>query len=279
MVKTPRASRIVRASASVLALLFVSAPLRATSVVFDVNPNGIYVLADSRAGEETKTSNTTHDDKCKIAVLGNQILFSETGSEGYTPEGILDTVPGWHGLDEAQAAYRNAVSHRVHDVALQWATQVTINFQKFYIAAPDRVRGLAVYGTLLVGLFGGFENGKSVFYFARIAVDDSLISREATTIPVGYSLNLVPDPKPYATDGITQELIDGKTDRAKKAAALWATKRQKVAPADRRWRWLEFMVEQTTQYDDTVYPPVNVVQITPNRLTWIQNKTCRDARE
>lgn len=276
MPETPRASRRSRAAASALAFLFVSAPLQATSVVFDVNPNHIYVLADSRAGEETKTSTTTHDDKCKIAVLGDQIVFSETGREGYTPEGILDTVPGWHGLDEARAAYRNAVSHSVHDVALQWATQVTINFQKFYMAAPDRVRGLAVYGTLLVGLFGGFENGKPVFYFARIAVDDSLLVREAATIPVGYSLTLVPKPKPYATESITQELIDGKTDRARTAAAQWAIKRVKIAPADRRWRWLAFLVEQTGQYDNTVHAPVNVLRITPNSVTWLQNETCSD---
>ena len=258
--------------------LFVAADLgKATSIVVDVTSDGIIVLADSRA--EDSSSTAPRDDQCKIAILGPNLIFAETGNEGYKPSVSTDWVPEWHGTAEAVKAYILVKSHSLDDVALQWSLQLTENFKIFYRADPKRVRELArlSWGNLVVGIFAGKDSsGKMRALVARVALDDTLIERENVLIPIGHAISEIPvDRQPYSTNGVTQELLDGKTDRALAVAELWVKSSRHVPKRDRQLRRLEFMIEQTANYDEGVHPPVNAALVTTTSSIWLQNKTCQ----
>jgi hypothetical protein len=266
-----------KAVALTSALAILTAPVPATSVIVDVKTDRILIVADSRAVQVNLGGYQVRDDKCKIIVLGNRIAFTETGREGYTPLGPWDTVPEWHGTSEAVNAYSNVQNHDLYTVASTWSIQVTKDFERLYLSDPQKVRGLAVQGILLAGIFAG-ENSQGILtaYLARVALDDTLQAREGTLIPIGHAVDQIP-PKdePYTTNGVTQELLEGKTDRAKQVAKLWAKKSRHIPLARRKLRWLEFLIEQTADYDSEVHAPINALQIKNNSVTWLQNETCR----
>jgi hypothetical protein len=80
---------------------------------------------------------------------------------------------------------------------------------------------------------------------------------------------------PYSSHAITQELIDGDTQRSKDIAAKWQEKSLKIKRTDRDWRWIEFLIKSTNDYDDGVGPDVNVLQIPEgHQATWRKNLTC-----
>jgi hypothetical protein len=218
---------------------------------------------------------------CKIMTLGTEFAFAETGREGYRRDDPLDPVPEWNGKAEALNAYKAAPDADLYQVALRWAIQITNDFTLFYRANPSRVRALAgPQGTLLLGLFlGKDKTGALNTYLARIAFDETLIVREGAQIPIGYAVDsLLPTDKPYSTNAVTQELLQGKTVRANEAAKRWARNARRVRKGERELRRLEFLIERTSDYDEDVHGPINVVEIGGDSVTWIQNSTCKTAR-
>ena len=259
----------------------LAATSQATSIIIDVEADRIIIVADSRAVEVNSTGSNPRDDKCKIVLLGNRFAFAETGREGYAREKVNDP-PGFHGTTEALRAYSSSVpGHDLHDIAVIWAIQLTNDFSAFYRADPPRVRGLADQkGILLYGFFaGGDSTGALKVYLAIIAIDDTLPSRVPGSLPVAYAVEEFPPPGApkgpyYSTHAVTQELIDGKTDRAVEVARLWAKESRQIPRADRTVRRLEFLIEQTGNYDNTVHGPTNAVQVTPGSATWLKHTTC-----
>lgn len=270
--------------ALVSSVTMLAAPCQATSIIIDIEADRIIIVADSRAVDVNLTGNTVRDDQCKIVVLGGRFAFAETGREGYTKENATDLVPTFHGTTEAVRAYSSVSNHDLRKVALSWATQLTDDFKAFYVADPQRVRGLANenQGFLLFALFAGSDiTGALKVYLARIVIDDTLPTRVLASLPVGYTVDEFP-PKGapqgpyYSTHAITQELIDGKTDRAKEVARLWTQQSRQIPEADRTVRRLEFLIEQTGNYDNAVHGPTNAVQVTTGSATWLEHTTCPD---
>jgi hypothetical protein len=226
-----------------------------------------------------QSGNQSRDDMCKLTILGEKFAFAETGKEGYRRDIPDDPLPEWNGKSEARKAYRADVRADLHDVALKWAIQIANNFQRFYAANPARVRAMAASqrGTLLEGFFVGTDKSHSLrLYVARIALDDTLRLREGAQVPIGYAVNsLAPRSEAYSTDAITEELLDGKTERAKKAAKAWEHNAHRFPTREREVRRLEFLIEQTGKYNSEVHGPINALQVTRDSATWIQNDTCR----
>jgi hypothetical protein len=87
---------------------------------------------------------------------------------------------------------------------------------------------------------------------------------------------LTPQADPFTSNPVTQELIDGKTDRAKVVQAEWNRKIRLIKPADLDLRRLEFLIQKTARYDPHVNRTVNVLEITATQKPhWLQNLTCR----
>jgi hypothetical protein len=264
----------------ILLAAILTLPANATTVIIDFKTETILMVADSRATELGSGVDQPRDNKCKIVILGNKIAFAETGNEGYTPSRPDDSLREWHGTSEALAAYDSVPDHDIYEVALAWSIRVTNEFQAFYLANPGRVRSLALQaqGGLLEGIFAGrSSHGSLILYVANIALDDTLKTREAVAVPIGYAITELPlKDEPYSTDDVTRELIDGKTDRAKQVAKVWAKESRRIPRAKRRLKWLEFLVEKTADYDSQVHGPVNAVEVKQNSVTWLQNETCKD---
>jgi hypothetical protein len=86
---------------------------------------------------------------------------------------------------------------------------------------------------------------------------------------------LPPRETPYTTNALTQELIEGNSDRTKSVAKKWQLASRKVAKRELDWRWVEFIIKSTHDYEDDVGERVNVVQIMPgHKAQWLQNLTC-----
>jgi hypothetical protein len=261
--------RVVLAGTAVACLCL---PALATSIIIDIKPDKIIMLADSRAEILNPTNNNVRDDKCKIVLLDGAIAFAETGNEGYTPTEPFDSVPEWHGTTEAIKASSGVPDHDMYQVALAWATQVTANFRRFYFVAPQRVRSMAQGNLLLLGFFAGHDAlGNLGVYGVKIELDDTVSGPIRSEVGVLQS-----NGKPIPTHRVTQELLEGETDRAKQANDLWAKKSGQIAETEFEWRRLEFLIEQTGTYSDDVHGPVNAVEINAKSVIWLQSNTCRD---
>lgn len=180
----PYIARVVRVVLAVAAATCVCLPAFATSIIVEINPDRIIMLADSHAELLNPRGNTARDNQCKILILDGRLVFAETGNEGYTPGGIFDPVPEWHGTDEAIKASNAVPDHDLYKVALTWAIQVTNNFQRLYLANAQRVRQMAPRPGVpfLLGLFGGKDSADHLeVHLVKIALDDSLPLREPTT--------------------------------------------------------------------------------------------------
>jgi len=257
----------------ILAAACLCSPVSGTSIVIDFERDRIVLLADSHATLLNPDGNASRHDKCKISMLGEKFAFAETGNEGYKRASPVDTVPEWNGISEAREAYSVSPDHDLYKVSLEWAIRVTNNFQRFYLSNAPRVRSLTGPGaTLLVGIFAGSDSeGRLRVYIARIALDDTLPSREPASIPIGYAIDeLAARVKPYSTNAITQELVDGKSTRSKEVARLWQNRPHKT-----RLRWLEFLIERTGDYDIEVGLPVNTIQVARRSTTWLKITSCK----
>src|SRR5437763_463285 len=112
-----------------LTIFFGGRSASATSIIIDIKPDRVIILADSRAVVVNAGSKTVRDDMCKIVSLGGRLGFAETGREGYTPSGPLDLAPEWNGRAEALSAYRSVQNGDFYGVVLNWSIKVTNKFQ------------------------------------------------------------------------------------------------------------------------------------------------------
>ena len=237
-----------------------------TSIVVGATPDGIMIVADSRATNTTLSGKTSADDtKCKIVMLGSDFIFAETGSEGYTPDDTTDTLKEWHGTTEAINAFRDAGGADIRKVVDAWAQRISDHFEDFFLVRPARARQLE-------GLFGIFAGRNAdigvTAYMAAVTLDGHVA-------PVVDIRRILPKATPSSTHPITQELIDGQSDRAKSVAGAWNKESSGVPLAQKRVRWLEFLIEQTGQFDSNVGGPTNSIELDRNSPpTWINNRTC-----
>jgi hypothetical protein len=123
-------------------------------------------------------------------------------------------------------------------------------------------------GNLLIGIFAGkAKDGQLESYNVVVSFDD----KSKGWSPISYRFVTAPLGEPYSTDAITQELLDGKTERAQRIQAQWR-KKKNSAVAD----LYEYLILQTVPYEkNDVGGPVNVLKITASRLEWVHNRTCK----
>lgn len=265
---------VTRTLVMVGVVLCVSSGLPATTIIFEFHLDRILILADSRSEDRKLNANETFGDKyCKLYVLGGKYLFAATGNTEYTRNEATDPVHEWSGATEALAAYATLGDNgNLREIAQNWGGHVSEDFAEFYRYNPARVRQISFQGHLLYGIFAGPDKtGLLKVYGVDVLIDDSLSS----LVPIGYRLGeYEARDEPYSTHAITQELLDGTSDRAKEVAKLWDEQSRKIRKRDRHLRQLEFMVVQTGNFDPSVHEPVNAAQVTATGVAWLQKKTC-----
>jgi hypothetical protein len=243
----------------------------ATSVTAQIEVNRIYVAADSR------TSNPEHgihsDGMCKI-ILFKRAAFTVTGQSDmiYADSGEV----AWDGFKLAQKVYADNKGNLI-DASIAWVTQSVDFFTPFFSHQVQEGERILVGGgsQIASSFFFGFfpSTGRPRIFTASVYVDrEGSLPRK----PRPVSQILLPREEPYSSNGITQELLDGFTERAKAAQARWVEKAKSIKPSDRDIRRLEFFIKETEKYDIHVGGPINILEITADKdPQWPQNHTCQ----
>jgi hypothetical protein len=257
-------------------ILFLIAyqPANGTSIVAQLEDDRIFLAADVRRNQsDAMGNNSSHDDYCKIRVLGNSAV-AVTGRTDYKRSGLSDSLSDWNALDDAEGVYSSALS--LTEFASDWARHAIAHYQKFLNVAASRVIELAKPTGVLVGAFivGWGEHGPLLVY-DKVYLDENPLPTVRA-----FQQVLPPRASPYTTNGITQELIESDSGRSRASAAQWDVARAGFSDQDVDWRKVEFLIKSTADYDTSVGKTVNVLQIPKGgQAIWLQNATCPEGRK
>ena len=264
----------VQIPASVLLLLLLNGSANATSIVVQVDLGKILFAADTRGTKLDVGSKVTEDTECKIALLGNA-AFAVTGIEDYVQNRLDDPVASWDSRSDAREAY---MEHRGDLVAMSddWAARAKQHYLSFYFANPARVKQLAQANEkniLLAGFFSGFQDGKAILLLRWLYLDEHELSPIVDNQRVLSAREL-----PYTSNGVTNELIEGHSEKTNAANAAWAKESRSIPLSSEAFRRVEFLIQFTANYDQTVGTRVNVLEIVRHKAPrWLQNFTCSSA--
>ncbi len=256
-------------------LLLLCKPAGATSIVVQVGPERILLAADTRGTKLDIGSRSVDETECKIVPLGHA-AFAVTGNEDYVPNQPNDPVAPWNSRYDAREAYaeqRGDLSATLDD----WVARAKRHYLSFYLADSLRVEQLAQTNTeniLLVGLFSGFQGGKAVLLVGIIYLDAHKLS------PIlDKELDFAARDLPYSSNGITQDLIDGHSEKTEAANAAWLEKSRSIPLSSQAFRRVEFLVQFTANYDPAVGTRVDVLEVFPRKNPrWLQDFTCSAAK-
>jgi hypothetical protein len=259
-----------------LSLFFLCSGLpwsRATTIVVKMEKGRIILAADTRRSVLTVnpfTPTTYFDDNCKIVTVG-KVGVGITGNSDYRVVDTGDPVAAWDAREDAKAVL---LEHRgdLSAIADQWQKKAVSHFVSFFRANPNRVRGYAnSKNELLEGLFAGWDRKhRPELIVVKIVVD--------ALVPDGISGNAsvfgVRD-MPYTSNEITRELIEEPLEQSRNVSTNWASESEHVPQSERGWRYVEFIIKATADYDPTVGKVANVLELLPyRRYKWIQNNCC-----
>jgi hypothetical protein len=261
-------ARVVR----FLVILLMNRPAGATSIIAQVDSNRILFAADTHGDKLDPGSQAGNENECKIVPLG-RAAFAITGNMDYMRHQLDDPVASWDSRVDARDAYT------AHDgdllAAVQdWSGRAKRHYSAFYRANPTRVAQLAKANTqniLLVGIFVGFRNGQAALIMQLVYLDESQVS------PILDKQVLLPARNlPYTSNAITQDLIEGHSERTKAGEAAWRKKSESLPASMKESSRLEFFIQETSKYDMAVGTHVNIIEVFPDRNPhWLQNVTCR----
>lgn len=247
----------------------------ATSIIFKFEDKRIYIAADTRYSMKPSIATPLvikdfHDDSCKIVPLG-KAAFAVTGISVYHSlvPGYLDE---WDATDDAKKLYA-ANSGNLDKVVAEWSRRALDHYINYYKKEPSVVRNRASEKAdhiLVAGFFAGWSKQNQPLLSIEIVKFD-----ENQTEPNAVHLLYPAKDLFYSPHAITQELISGNTELAKNVHTKWKALSNKDPNAYPDWRWLEFLIQSTSVYDDNVGEKVNVLEIPPSgKYRWLQNLTC-----
>jgi hypothetical protein len=247
----------------------------ATSIVAMFEEGRIILAADTRADRleaaSVPSEHVFHDDFCKILPLG-PMAVAVSGAQDYIRNIASDPIPAWDALSDARAAYA-AHGDNLPNTARDWAKRAESHYKFFNEVAPQRVRLLASTNServIIMAFFVGWYQANPLLFWEKVYLEEAVTSAIHTREQVLPARAL-----PYAPLATTQELIEGDTTRTRAVAAKWATALPAISKTEADWRWIEFLIKYTGEYDQSVGQTVNVLQVLAGRQAeWLQNVTC-----
>lgn len=152
-------------------------------------------------------------------------------------------------------------SHELSDTLTVCGTDRT-RAQSLVASSPDHA--------LTAGVFVGWDvKGKAELILEAIRYKGPNLEQMEDIVEFQGSRDL-----PYTSSVLTQELIEGNTDRTKEARKEWARKSKTFPKKELDWRWLEFLIQKTGAFTD-VGQKVDIVQLTPEgHSEWLQRCAC-----
>ena len=262
----------IRAAGYLVLLLLWTGSAGATSIVVKLDADQILIAADAHGIKMGPHSRATNETECKI-VRFQDAGFAVTGIADYVPSQSKDPVKSWDAYSDAREAYQEQ-GRDLFAAADDWANRATLHYASFYHANAARVRGLAQandQNVLLVGMFAGFRGDKAWLVVETISLDDYASSASIFHRQLVFSARELP----YSSNRTTEDLIEGRSQRAKAVQAAWVKMSGSIPVSMQRFRRLEFLIQATAEFDKTVGTRVNVLEIRPHSDShWRQNFTC-----
>jgi hypothetical protein len=259
-----------RLKSTIVCCLFwvFAAPLVAhsTTIVVKLEDRRIILVADTRAYTDslTTTKQDFHNSICKIVALGN-VGFAATGFPDYH-KSQNDSMSNWSAWEDAKT-YSALHKDNLVEMADDWGRAARKHYQILYSMDPSRVRRLATVsgGNILVqGLFAGWDTKRLPSLVSeRITLDESASPSIVASRNIYAQRDL-----PYTTNDHTKKLIEG--DLAKK----WKKTSKHFPKSERDWRWIEFLIQSTSEHDQTVGKDADVLEILPSGSDWLHKTSC-----
>jgi hypothetical protein len=255
---------------ALFALLGVSCA-HATSIVVKLGEQRIVIVADTLGVD---AAGNVHEDQCKIVQVG-RAAFAATGISSFTPSfsPTLSAVANWDAKSEARDAYA-AHNDDVEAAANEWLAKA----ERYFIGLPiaDRLRARSLTdgdpdNILVGGVFVGWSpsgSAKLIMEYVRFVEPD--------VIQVQHLIQMLPvRDLPYTTNAATKKLFEGDPTLAKLIGSKWKIRAKSFPKSEQNWRWLEFLVQQTSNYAK-VGTKVDVLELRQNdQPAWLQNLTCK----
>jgi hypothetical protein len=264
----------------------------ATSVVIKVEKDRIILAADTRRkamSSGAPNSSDFHDDYCKITTLG-KAGFAVAGYADHnekSPAGQVDW--SWAAFDDARTSY-GLHPNDIIEMADDWRAREIRLFSTLYVLHQDLVKELAGADgatPLLIGHFAGWDNeGRPTLILEIIALYQGqafgLLNPALTPTPsllnpiYGYRSVLYERPLPYSTNNHTENLIESDPAQSIPIAKKWSerAKAKKFPKSDLDWRWVEFLIQSTNAYDETVGKDTDVLEVRASGSKWLHNGAC-----
>lgn len=260
-----------RVTGCAVLLFLLSGSVGATSIVVQLDPDRILIAADTHGYKLGPDLKSTNETECKIVPFNNA-AFALAGIADYVRDQLNDPVASWNSYSDARESYTEQ-SGDLGAAANGWATRAKRHYSSFYLANPARVKQLAKandQNVLVVGMFVGFQGDKAQLLVESIYLDELGIQ------PILHKQLVLPARElPYSSNGITQDLIEGHSARAKSADEVWRNMSRSIPVSMRAFRHVEFVIQATAKYDKTVGTRVNVLEVSPRKNPhWLQNFTC-----
>lgn len=255
----------MKATLEFVLLAYIATLAHATSVVAKVSEAKVVIAADTLGID---SEGARHEDQCKIVPLGKYVFAAASIASFWT------TLPksSWDSKLEAEAAYKSHETD-IEAAASDWLERAERYFSN--LRGADRMRAQSMVASspdhaLTVGVFAGWNaEGKAEFILEAIRYKEPTLEQIEHTIEVEKSRDL-----PYTSNVVTQELIEGHTERTSEASKEWAMKSKTFPKEELSWRWLEFLIQKTGAFAD-VGQKVDIMQLTPEgHSEWLQRSAC-----
>jgi hypothetical protein len=255
----------MKATLECVLLVYIATLAHATSVVAKVSEAKVVIAADTLGID---SEGTRHEDQCKIVPLGKYVFAAASIAS------FRATLPksSWDSKLEAEAAYKSHETD-IEAAASDWLERAERYFGN--LRGADRMRARSMVASspdhaLAVGVFAGWNaEGKAEFVLEAIRYKEPTLEQIEHIIEVEKSRDL-----PYTSNVVTQELIEGHTDRTSEASKEWAMKSKTFPKEKLGWRWLEFLIQKTGAFAD-VGQKVDIMQLTrEGHSKWLQRCAC-----
>lgn len=256
-----------RLIATAVLMVMVCIQAQGTTIVFCRDKSRILVAADRRgtthpAPGTISASGVVTDNNLKIRILG-RVAFSAVGLANYRRDltAVVDPIGhDWDTYDEAQAVFQAYGDKDVARLADEWAARAVAIYSKINTAFPAWLSSFASQkgNVISVGLFFVWEDGEPraitrIITFAPLQLAPTISSG---VLPITEN--------PLATDQLTDDLNDPKTEVGKAAADRWNEAKKKVKPDELSFRYLQFLIEETSKIDAEVSPDSDVLEVPLN---------------
>ncbi|HEY5328695.1 MAG TPA: hypothetical protein VIJ79_02325 [Acidobacteriaceae bacterium] len=243
----------------------------ATSIVVKLDKQNIVIAADTLGIDAT---GGVHQDQCKIVVAG-RTAFAATGIASFTPSlsSPLPAMSSWDAKSEATTAYA-ANTNDLGGAANEWLTKAEQYFTRLPPADQRRARSLTggdPDNVLVGGVFVGWSpSGTPELIMEYVRYEKPYSGRVQHLVQILPIRDL-----PYTTNAVTQRLFETDLTLMRATAAKWKNQAKGFPESERTWRWLEFLIRQTSEYAK-VGTTVDVLELRQHgQPVWLQNLTCK----